>query len=67
MNNYELLIHKLDEFIRKYYKNKLIKGSIYFVGLFVLFYLLVVVLELLQELVSVSRQEAVLGLELEPV
>ncbi len=45
MNNYELLIYKLDEFIRKYYKNKLLKGSIYFVGLFVLFYLLVAVLE----------------------
>jgi hypothetical protein len=45
MNNYELLIHKLDEFIRKFYKNKLIKGSIYFVGLIVLFYLVVATLE----------------------
>ena len=45
MSNYDSLISKLDEFIRKYYKNQLIKGSIYFVGLFVLFYLLVAVLE----------------------
>ncbi|MBK9798970.1 MAG: hypothetical protein IPP56_04310 [Bacteroidetes bacterium] len=39
------MIDKLDEFIRKYYKNKLIKGSIYFTGLFLLFYLLVAVFE----------------------
>lgn len=45
MNNYQVLIDKLDEFIRKYYKNKLIKGSIYFTGLFLLFYLLVAVFE----------------------
>jgi hypothetical protein len=45
MNNYQLLLNKLDEFIRKYYKNKLIKGGIYFIGLFLLCYLLVVVLE----------------------
>lgn len=40
-SNYELLISKLDRFIRKYYINKLIKGSLYSVGiilgLFVLF------------------------------
>lgn len=45
MNNYQVLIDKLDEFIRKYYKNKLIKGSIYFTGLFLVFYLLVAVFE----------------------
>src|SRR2546428_1601428 len=31
-NNYEYLITKLDEFIRKFYKNKLIRGSIYVVA-----------------------------------
>jgi len=40
-SNYELLISKLDRFIRKYYINKLIKGTLYSVGiilgLFVLF------------------------------
>ncbi|MBL0341110.1 MAG: DUF4175 domain-containing protein [Bacteroidetes bacterium] len=27
--NYDILLHKLDEFIRKYYKNQLIRGAIY--------------------------------------
>ncbi len=42
--NYDILIKKLDQFIRKYYINKLIKGSLYtialIIGLFVLFNLL---------------------------
>lgn len=33
MNNYQELIHKLDAFIRKYYKNQLLKGGIYAVTL----------------------------------
>ena len=41
MNNYQILINKLDAFIRKYYKNQLLKGGIYAVSLvlasFVLF------------------------------
>ena len=32
-NNYQILIEKLDAFIRKYYKNRLLKGAIYVVGL----------------------------------
>ena len=32
-NNYQILIKKLDEFIRKYYKNKLLRGGIYSAGL----------------------------------
>ena len=37
-NNYSILINKLDEFIRKYYKNQLIKGGIYFfIGCLLLF------------------------------
>jgi hypothetical protein len=43
-NNYDLLIEKLDQFTRKYYLNKLIRGLLYFtavsIGLFVLFNLL---------------------------
>ena len=31
--NYSLLIEKLDQFIRKYYLNQLIKGSLYSIGL----------------------------------
>lgn len=34
-NNYELLIDKLDQFIRKYYVNKLIRGTLYTLGLVV--------------------------------
>ncbi len=45
MGNYAILIQKLDEFIRKFYKNELIKGSIYFIGLFLLIYLLIAALE----------------------
>jgi len=44
-NNYQLLIDKLDEFIRKYYKNRLIKGGIYSVGIVLLFYIAVTALE----------------------
>ncbi len=43
-NNYQLLIKKLDQFIRKFYINKLIRGVLYsiaiIVGLFLLFNLL---------------------------
>ena len=43
-NFYDQMIQKLDQFTRKYYINKLIRGTIYFVGistaLFILFNLL---------------------------
>jgi hypothetical protein len=39
-SDYELLIAKLDGFIRKYYKDRLIRGALYSVGLLVLFFLL---------------------------
>lgn len=41
MNNYELLIQKLDAFIRKYYLNKLLRGILIFVGLLLGFYLFI--------------------------
>src|SRR5690349_4730722 len=44
-NNYQLLIEKLDGFIRKYYKNQLIRGGIYFFTLSLAFYLLITSLE----------------------
>lgn len=37
--NYTLLINKLDEFIRKYYKNQVLKGVLYCVGSTFLFFL----------------------------
>ena len=41
MDSYQLLIEKLDDFIRKYYKNKLIRGAIYTFTLTLAFYLLI--------------------------
>lgn len=42
---YFSLIQKLDAFIRKYYKNQLIRGGIYFATAILLFFFLVIVLE----------------------
>ncbi len=44
-DSYQLLIEKLDAFIRKYYKNKLIRGIIYSFTVSLAFYLLVTSLE----------------------
>lgn len=38
-SNYDLLIRKLDGFTRKYYKDRLIRGALYSVGLLVIFFL----------------------------
>jgi hypothetical protein len=38
-SNYQILINKLDEFIRKYYKNQLIRGALYTFTISLLFYL----------------------------
>ncbi len=38
MSSYELLMSKLDKFVRKFYLNKLIKGSLLFVGLLLLMF-----------------------------
>ena len=44
-DNYRVLIGKLDDFIRKYYKNQLIRGIIYSFTACLLFFLTVTVLE----------------------
>ena len=44
-DNYNILIAKLDEFIRKYYKNQLIRGGIYTLALVSAFFILVNLLE----------------------
>ncbi len=44
-DNYTLLIEKLDAFIRKYYLNKLIRGSLYSIGLILLMFLGISLLE----------------------
>jgi flagellar biosynthesis GTPase FlhF len=40
-NNYELLISRLDQFIRKYYFNQILKGALYSIGLIIGLYLIV--------------------------
>ncbi|MDQ3190626.1 MAG: DUF4175 domain-containing protein [Bacteroidota bacterium] len=53
--DYKLLINKLDEFIRKYYKNQLVKGGIYSIGLVLLFFISVAVLEYFARFESLGR------------
>ena len=44
-SNYDILIQKLDQFTRKYYKNQLIRGLIYSVSAVVLFYTAITTME----------------------
>lgn len=50
-----ILIQKLDEFIRKYYKNRLLKGVLYASGILAAAFLSVVLLEYFGEFNSVMR------------
>ncbi len=50
-----ILIYKLDEFIRKYYKNQLIKGLLYTSGLLVAAFLFLVVAEYFAEFGTTTR------------
>lgn len=43
--NYDLLIRKMDEFIRKYYKNQLIRGLLYTLAVLGSYFLVIVLLE----------------------
>lgn len=45
MEPFEHLLNQIDAFIRKYYKNEMLKGGILFLGVFLLTYLIVVSLE----------------------
>jgi hypothetical protein len=44
-SNYSLLIRKIDEFIRKYYKNQLIRGLLYSLAALGSYFILIVLLE----------------------
>jgi hypothetical protein len=44
-NNYSYLIHKIDEFIRKYYLNKIVRGLIYLTASFLASYLVITLAE----------------------
>lgn len=52
---YKILIDKLDLFIRKYYKNQLIRGGIYFLSIFIVFFIVVNLLEFYGHFDSVAR------------
>jgi len=54
-DNYTILIKKLDEFIRKYYKNKLIRGALYSISLLVVFFLVANTLEYFGHFDTLSR------------
>ncbi|RYD73782.1 MAG: DUF4175 domain-containing protein, partial [Sphingobacteriales bacterium] len=43
--NYELLLQKLRDFKRKYYRNEILKGGLYFAGVFLVSFLLINALE----------------------
>jgi len=45
LDGYSLLIKKLDEFTRKYYKNQIIRGALYSVALILGFFLVVILME----------------------
>src|ERR1035437_7415425 len=44
-SDYQILLEKLDEFIRKYYKNQLIRGLLYSTGVILAFYLALIISE----------------------
>lgn len=54
-SNYDILIQKLDAFIRKYYKNQLIRGALYSAGALLSFFLLLTLLEYLAWLPGKAR------------
>ena len=54
-DNYNILIRKLDKFIRKYYSNLLIKGVLYFISVSFLFFILVNVFEYFAHMGIIAR------------
>ena len=61
MHNYELLLQKLDDFIRKFYLNKLLRGALLFVALLVGFYLFISLFEYQLYLSSFVRKFLLVG------
>lgn len=61
MHSYELLLQKLDEFIRKYYLNKLLRGALLFLGLLLGFYLFISLFEYQLYFSSAIRKVLLVG------
>lgn len=55
MSAFDRLIEQIDSFIRKFYKNQMIKGLLLFVGILILSYILVVSLEYLGRFSTLIR------------
>lgn len=55
MNSFDNLLNQIDAFIRKYYKNEMLKGGILFLGFLLLSYLLVASLEYFGRFSTVIR------------
>lgn len=55
MQNINQLIQKLDAFIKKYYKNRLIKGGIYSISLLVAFFVLFILVEYVSQFDILGR------------
>jgi len=55
MSAYDHLLEQIDAFIRKFYKNRMVQGMILFVGIFIMSYLLVTVLEYFGRFNSIVR------------
>ncbi|MFN3876299.1 MAG: hypothetical protein ACK4L7_10360, partial [Flavobacteriales bacterium] len=53
--DYQLLIEKLDGFIRKYYKDRLIRGGLYAIGLLATVFLVAALLEHLGRFGTTAR------------
>jgi hypothetical protein len=45
MSSYDRLIEQIDDFIRKFYKNRMLQGGLFFIGIFIVSYLFVTVFE----------------------
>lgn len=60
-SNYQLLISKLDQFIRKYYVNKLIRGFLYSTGAIVLSFLIINLIEYYFYLSTTARKALFYG------
>lgn len=61
MSAFDHLLEQIDAFIRKYYKNQIIKGILLFLGVLLLTYLLVVTLEYFGRFDSVVRASLLFG------
>ncbi len=55
MDSFDRLLQQIDSFIRKFYKNQMVKGLIFFVGVFLLSFLLVTTLEYFGRFGSITR------------